>query len=378
MRKYTLLFIAICILLLVTSLIYSNYSTGLIDSAKAGNTNRLEKQIKSNRSELVLQKALNSAIIYNHKGAVNVILKYIKTVNYTMNNSDTPLITAASGSDSEIVKLLIEKGARVNDSNSEIDTPLYTSLRNNKVDNAMVLLENGANPNIGVKYLSENMQSKYKKKIIKVLMEKGINIKEDYASFLLSYAVESKNFKLIDLLLGKSKGDQIGIIAQNIVLNNDVEMLNYLVEKGLDIKSTSGCGEGLLSDSISFCKKKVFNYLIAKGVCLENDNASPLGVAVNVGDVEAAKFLLERGIKINRFDDPPVILHQLVCIALDNCDPEMVRLLIKYGAKTKFKGVDENFLIDRARDLKKNNVDWYDFKHKKDLDEIIDILKKAK
>ena len=118
------------------------------------------------------------------KRARAMLLRAIKPSvmpRYEENDSDTELHLGAWFGSSEIVTLLIRKGADVNAGvNENVDTPLHFAAKNGHVDVVKVLIENGADVNAVAqehKWTALHYASTYGDvDIVKVLIENGADV----------------------------------------------------------------------------------------------------------------------------------------------------------------------------------------------------------
>ena len=102
----------------------------------------------------------------------------IKDANY----GDTPLIRAATSGEREIVKYLIEKGAKIDDTNKIGDTALIVAACYGEKDATNELIMNGANIDIENKEKKTALQYVYENKngeMIRFLMKNGASLNLD-------------------------------------------------------------------------------------------------------------------------------------------------------------------------------------------------------
>lgn len=105
----------------------------------------LEAGAEVNSSVLTLAIYIKSITI------IKLLLPYCEDVNKPCENlDDTPLMSAAWKGLDTVVKLLIEKGASVNERNRHGQTALILAAMEGKAKVVKVLLENGADPTIVV------------------------------------------------------------------------------------------------------------------------------------------------------------------------------------------------------------------------------------
>lgn len=123
-------------------------------------------------------------------------------------NGYTALFNAASAGHTDVVKFLIEKGAKLNERPGEA-TPLIMASWGGHTDTVLVLLHAGSNPNAkdesGWSALAHAARKGYFD-IARLLIENGadVNVRLPDGNTPLSWAKAKKNQKMIDLI--KSAG----------------------------------------------------------------------------------------------------------------------------------------------------------------------------
>lgn len=148
MKKLFISIIILCFITILSSILYSYFFTDIVDSARAGNTKRLTKQLDDKSYTATnLKNALFAAIANHRTQAVSTLIKYVdlNKGNYTP-SGDTPLIAALNYPD--VVKVLVDGGADLNVPSESNRLPLEYAIINRNYDAAEYLLTKGCNPNI--------------------------------------------------------------------------------------------------------------------------------------------------------------------------------------------------------------------------------------
>ncbi|MBU8879792.1 ankyrin repeat domain-containing protein [Bacillus sp. FJAT-29790] len=117
----------------------------------------------------------------------------------------TPLMTAASENDVEMIHSLLEDGADLDEQDAEGSTALHWAVYNGNAEATELLLEKGANPNLVDSYntsLLMNAVFSGDIRILKLLLKYGADptFKDSEGYTAYDYAVEYENEELIKLL----------------------------------------------------------------------------------------------------------------------------------------------------------------------------------
>jgi len=159
------------------------------------------------------QRALSSLLFYlSRDGCINpvkpLLEKYYNDIHidYIPNDEgQTPLMVASENGYTEIVQLLLEKGADVNAETNDGKTALMYAAAKGRTEIVQLLLEKGADVNTKIYgtpillWAHENGHTK----IIQLLLEKGadVNAKNKYGETALMRAAKEKHIEIVQLLL---------------------------------------------------------------------------------------------------------------------------------------------------------------------------------
>lgn len=239
----------------------------------------------------------------------------------------TPLLIAAENGQTEIVDLLLKKGADINARDRTNGAPLSQG-------NSALILAAAMNHLDTVKRLLAHT-----KKPDVLMREKG-------GKTAFWFAVEKENLEMVKLL--HSHGSKINLpdksgasVLTATVLHKKYDVLDFLVAKGADINMADNNGSTPLRTAIG-CKnqnqpvilaylkkfltfKPKMNYLSADG--------SDLHLAAFLGFVDAVKLLLENGSDINLLSQGSGRTALYVTAISKNIDT--AKYLMKEGAKTE-------------------------------------------
>ena len=239
--------------------------------------------------ELLLQEGaeINVMSDYDREGRrVSYLLPkiYLADVTFHIPIIGTPLHIAAKKENFAIVKLLVDNQAKTDLENQNGHTPLDVALKANNRKIIEFLLENGADPKKGgAIHIAVNINRDLE--IVKKLVKYGadILIEDRYNNTLLHYVAN----------------------------NGDLDILIYLINKGLDINAQNNYSEGI-------------------PVTLKIHEGTPLHGAAGHGHIRVARFLLENGADIDSLNGDE---RTPLSLAVSKNDRDMFDMLIKNNAR---------------------------------------------
>jgi uncharacterized protein len=278
----------------------------------------------------------------------------------TPNGGMTPLLFAIRDGNTDMMRLLLDHGAHIDESSGNHTTPLLIALLNGQVAMATELLNRGADPNAADDYhraalfaaidLRNFNHDKYGDlptdgrdplDLIKALLKKGANpnLKTDTVPVhgLMQFDASWVNFD----------GETPFVRA---ALSGDIEVMRLLLESGADpnIATTQGSTALMAASGINWIPGQTYtrseaDYVEAVKLCLERGapvNASnTLGLtamhgAANRGWVSIMQILADHGANVNAKDKEgrtPMVFAQGIFLAVRPpvAKPEAMALLKK-------------------------------------------------
>jgi serine/threonine protein kinase len=291
----------------------------------------------------------------------------------------------------EIIKLLLDKGAKVNP-RSGSDTPLHTVVDTYRFSNknsdisannqfvieiAKLLLSRGANINardgVGQTPLGQTIQEARftddrasSLTIIQFLIEAGadVNLADDYGRSPLYEAVTNQlPIEVVQMLLKKGANvnaqDQFG----KTVLHGAVEhcassqIVSELLERGANVKMKDSVGNTLLHTYIYACAHQnnieMTKLLLSQGLDINTKNMdgnTPLHVAIaGTGPLSVIQVLIAAGADVNlagQHGRSP--LHQSI---VNDSSVDVVQVLLEKGANSRMQDKNGNTLFHYAVDF---------------------------
>jgi ankyrin repeat protein len=304
--------------------------------------------------------------------SIKLLINKRAKINSTNDNGDTPLHEAADNGRLEAAKLLIEKGANVNAKNKQNKTPIFPAAQSGNLDLVKLLVEKGAkiqttgytplhdaliNPSL--RHKPENNLAE----MIEYFLSKGVdvNAKDDnYMATPLYLAADDSDKEAINLFI--EKGAIVDIRTKNgetplcnAAVGGNFKSVGVLLDNGANVNARDkrdytplhyallirNTSKATMSDRL-----EVIKLLLAQGADInarDNNQYTPLFNAIQLGmfyqDMISSsdkgiyltilKTLLENGA------DPNIMKIAGRNLLLEQAEeePEIIELLIKYGAK---------------------------------------------
>jgi ankyrin len=261
--------------------------------------------------------------------AARALVKQGADVNAPLADGTTALQWAAHWDEREVASLLIQAGAKPNAADSNGVTPLLLACANGSVSMASLLIRAGADPSLaratGVTPLMMAARTG-NSGIVQLLLERGANInaaESTHQQTALMWAVAEGHTAIVELLLGK----------------------------GADVRARTPARRSRVAASGQFAGGEC---------CLPNyvGGFTPLLFAVQQGQIEAARVLLDAGANVNdaaadgssalvlAIDSAPVVSDRVsrTALAAHASQEAMARFLIERNADVTLHGAGRTAL----------------------------------
>ena len=298
----------------------------------------------------------NTALILASKNGHTDIVKLLfqKGADLENQNKDgsTALMLASDNGHTEIVKILVEphiwNGASLNVQDKNGNTALILASKNGHTDIVELLLEKGAPPGCPHLDMQQNKNGETalmlasdngQTETVRLLVEKGANldIKGKDGATALKTASKKGYTEIVRLLVEKGANldiqNKYGNTALMLASNNGhTEIVKILVEKGASLDIQNEQGETALTLASYKGHAEIVKILVEKGASL--DIQDELGVTALVkasfnGHTEIVKILVEKGANLDIQVD---VGSTALIIASYKGYTEIVRLLLEKGA----------------------------------------------
>lgn len=298
---------------------------------------------------------LHFAIRAGHKEIIDLLIAKKANVNAKNEAGQTPIDIALQRRRWDIVKDLIDAGTDVNHVNADGQTPLHIAARRNQKDLAETLLDKGSDVNLGDNKGQTPLHMAAEgghKEIIELLLARGARIDaKDHQEFTPALtALYEWSLPVTILLLGKGADATCPPLAaytgdlsriQNILDANSagddykgltllhtaaaggrVELVNYLIGKGFDVKATTEDGLTPLHYAAMGNHRDIAEILIEEGTPVDTGETTPLFIAAQAGHKDMVQYLISKGTDINK--GPQTSIHR----AVDWWEMDAVKLLL--------------------------------------------------
>lgn len=249
-------------------------------------------------------------------------------------NENGLLHEAVKSKKAEMIDYYIKKGLDINLKNSAGQTPLALSIENNEFKIFMSLINAGAD----------------------------VNVKENFFEWSpLHIAVMNARKDMAEVLIDKKAGieaaDRYGKTPIHYVKSKD--MAEFLISKKADISSKSKKGENIIHSTAAAGNTEALAYFIDKGFDInaaDVEGKTPFYKAILHKSKSAAKLLIEKGADINAGENA-------LFTAIYSNGTEAVSMLLEHGVKIdavdKYKNGAMHICesIEMAELLLKNGAD---------------------
>ena len=253
----------------------------------------------------------------------------------------TPLYIAAENGNMDAAKLLLEKGAKINEKTRKVNgdfTALYAAAANDHRAVLELLIAKGADINLktGKGYTPLHIAAyENHTDVVGVLIAKGadVNVRSNNGMTPLASAAEACSLETAERLITAGAEidarDQYGFCPlHTAAMNGCQDFSAFLIEKGTAADAKSDSGYTPLYYAAQNDHRDVAALLIRHGAEVNHkakNGWTPLHIAVSEGKKAMADFLLKNGADINAKNaDGATPLH----LAVGKANLELVALLI--------------------------------------------------
>ena len=262
-------------------------------------------------------------------------LKIVKLIieEKTQSEKDLALIEASKNGHLEIVKFLIDNGANIH---TEDDGVLFEAVENDHLDVVKFLIDNGIDILDNTRILNTTLNNK-NLDIFNYLLEKGAIIENEF----LCSAIISEKIDMVKLSIDKFNIKPKDKDILLIVYNNDTKLLKYLLEKGLNINYENN---SLFLKAAFLGKFNIVKFLIDNDVSIKTNKYKVILNASKSENLNLLEYLINN-IEVDSSTDEEY-LQQILNESLTNALKTKNKKFINYLLKNTIANINSKENID--------------------------------
>lgn len=324
---------------------------------------KLDKDIGSDKQPII---PLIAAFEKDNFDQAKKLIELGVNLNCVNQDGRTPLMLAAWKKQPELVKLLIESGAKVNevvDNNGS--TPLMFASQAGDIEMVELMLDAGSDVQAKAKNGSTAFHFAIFKdnnlEVINKLIDAGfdINVKDNDGLTVFQIAAFLGNLEIINKLIDAGCDIQeqtlLGMSALHIAANEgNIEVVNKLIEVGCDIHAKTP--EGIMPIHLAI-SSEVINKLIDAGCDIDEktqEGFTPFHLAVIKDNLEVLNNLIDAGCDIHAENLKGMsALH----MAAKTGNLEIFNRLIELGVDISAKTQEGSSVLDIIKSTRPSNYE---------------------
>lgn len=320
-------------------------------------TNLFMSPIDLNAPDELKPKGIHDTLLYRtaasgHAGVVKLLIENGARVNAFFYGAESALGVAVKKGRTDVVRVLLEAGAEIDDSYSKENRPmLFDAMENGHIDVVRLLIENGVDIN-NVTYLGDvPLVFAVENELVdmaELLLENGADLNGEGGETILYTAVQTGRADMVELLIDNgvdiAATDYNGRTALHIAAEDGrVDMAEMLINNGADVNATDSEGRTALMTAYHFGRTEVAKMLIARGAVvseveeeIERNISRSDYPTIKIGDQLWMKFNFnEAAVEYSEFENPIYTHEEAVRLC-----PEGWRLPSLWDFDQLFESID--------------------------------------
>jgi ankyrin repeat protein len=290
-----------------------------------------------------------------------------------VNQFESPIMEAARGNHTDILKFLVDQGMDINYQYHPIDNlevvsnnAVFSAIASGSYEALQFLLEHKANYRLidaGIDTLMQEPRNndtpvslaarRGDLKSLQLLLNRDSKISEMDLLYALNIATESAQLESMKFLMAQLKqapDEYIDSLLTFAVMSGQLEILKFIQAKGASLDRVEKSKPGsLLNVAAMTGATKMCEYLLQQKLDpnIQNlDGRSVLQYAARNGKVQLIPLLLAAGAKINQIDKEG---NSPLMLAIKYHQPESVKALLEADLDLKIKNQEGKTALDMAR-----------------------------
>ncbi len=308
---------------------------------------------------------LNLAYLIKDWEMIWLLIEHKADVNSEFKNSSTILLESLEHNKCEVVKALLENGAKVNKTYNDVSA-LAIAIAKGNIEMIKILIEHGADVNTASKgctplglaiYRSgdknnskndkENKDNIDYKEIAKLLIEKGAGVNDNFKIANdkneyrpLGLAVKINNYEMAKLLINNRANIDItfgNTTALGLAIENgNEEIFKLLIDNRADVNKISG-DYSPIGLAVNSGNEKFLETLIKHKADIDMtfERNTVLGLAIIKENYNIVEILLKNRVDVNKTFYYKNEEYTPLQMAMKNSNEKITVLLSKYNAKAK-------------------------------------------
>ena len=261
---------------------------------------------------------LRDALENKHTEIAKLLLIKGSKVNSGGKYPNSPLHFAATIGDIDIVQMLLDRGAKINAQNKLGDTPLHNAVKSKKLEIVELLINRGADVNTSNRknliplYVAIQSNAKEITTLLLSRAAASVSAKEPHSTTILHDAANRGFFPIVEYLVKHGaynnstytcESPQRYTPIQLAIVNKREKVFKLLLECEADIDAENKFGKTILNFAVEKGQSVIVEHILKRCPDVNNkSNRSALNIAVHGNGAQykkIVKILLEYGFSVN-------------------------------------------------------------------------------